>query len=255
MRLVLLGDPVEHCRSPAIHNAALAAAAIEGSYEALRVDRGGVATVVDQIRYGVLDGANVTMPHKEAAFTVVDRVSETALRAGAVNTVVKGEGIAVGENTDVSGILRVWKEAGIDSDAPVLVLGSGGAAAGALVALADHRVSISARSPQRARELLGRTRVDGDVVEWERGIDGAVVVNATPLGMAGEPLPHEVLEGSAGLIDFAYGNEPTPAVTAATGVGIPVADGLDVLVAQAADSFELWTGRPAPIPAMQAAVR
>lgn len=254
MKLVLLGDPVEHSRSPAIQNAALGAAGIVGSYEARRVDRAGLASAIDEIRYGGLDGANVTMPHKESAFALVDRVSEIALRAGAVNTVIHRDGMAAGDNTDVSGLLRVSDDLGLGETDAVLVLGSGGAAAAALVAFADRRILISARSGDRAGTLLHRTRVDGEVVEWGNAIQGAVVVNATPLGMAGEPLPDGIVERAAGLIDLPYGDQRTPSVVSGFALGLPVADGREVLLAQAAASFELWTPVAAPIEAMRAAL-
>lgn len=253
MRLVLLGDPVEHSRSPAIHTAALAATGIDGTYQARRVDDDGMKSAIDEVRYGRLDGANVTMPHKQAAFALADRVSEPALRAGAVNTLTHRSGMAVGDNTDVAGIRRAWEDAGFDASAPVLVLGSGGAAAAAIVALSDHAVHMSARSPQRAEAVLERTRVDGALVEWGRGVEEAVVVNATPIGMGGETLPPGVLGPASGLIDLPYGPVDTPAVAAARERGLPVADGLEVLVAQAAASFELWTGVEAPVEAMKAA--
>ncbi len=254
MNLVLLGDPVEHSRSPAIHVAALTAAGIEGSYQARKVDRSGLVTAVAEVRYGRLDGGNVTMPHKEAAFDAVDRVSEMALRTGAVNTLVHREGMAFGDNTDVAGILMIWRDAGLSMTAPVLVLGSGGAAAAALVALADRHLHIAARSPDAAGALLERTRVDGEVLEWGTGVDGAIVVNATPIGMEAEVLPDAMLANASGLVDFPYGELQTPAVGDIAGRGLPVADGRDMLLAQASASFELWTGVAAPIDAMRAAL-
>jgi shikimate dehydrogenase len=254
VKLLLLGDPVEHSRSPAIHTAALAAAGIEGTYEARRVDRAGMASAVDEIRYGGLDGASVTMPHKEAAFALADRVSEGALRAGAVNTLIHREGMAEGENTDITGLIRVWGEAGLSTTAPVLILGSGGAAAGAMVALAEHQIAVSARSPERAAELLARTRTHGEVVEWGSAVQGAIVVNTTPLGMEGEPLPDGVVERADGLVDLPYGSERTPAVVTTLALGLPCVDGREVLLAQAAAAFELWTGMPAPLGAMRAAL-
>lgn len=254
MNLVLLGDPVEHSRSPAIHTAALAAAGIEGSYQARKVDRSGLVTAIAEVRYGRLDGGNVTMPHKEAAFDAVDRVSETALRTGAVNTLVHREGMAFGDNTDVAGILTIWGDAGLSMTAPVLVLGSGGAAAAALVALAGRNLHIAARSLDHAGALLERTRVEGEVIEWGTGVEGSIVVNATPLGMDGETLPDAMLAHASGLVDLPYGERPTPAVGEVAGRGLPVADGRDLLLAQAAASFELWTGVAASMDAMRAAL-
>jgi len=251
---MLVGDPVEHSRSPAIQRAALGAAGIEGSYEARRVDGSGMASAVAEVRYGEFDGANVTMPHKEAAFALADRVSETALRAGVVNTLIHRDGMAAGDNTDVPGMRSVWDETGMGDIGPVLVLGSGGAAAAALVAFADHDIKISARSSERAQALLARTRVSGEVVEWGSAVQGAAVVNATPIGMGGEMLPDGIIERAAGLIDLPYGAERTPAVIAAFALGLPIADGREVLLAQAAGSFELWTGLPAPLDAMRAAL-
>jgi shikimate dehydrogenase len=254
MRLVLLGDPVDHSRSPAIQRAALEAAGIEGSYEARRVDAAGMVVAVDEIRYGRLDGANVTMPHKQLAFELADRVAEEALRSGAVNTLVRHGGEVWGHNTDVDGIRAVWIEMGPPDGAPVLILGSGGAAAGAIVALAEHAIMVSGRRPEAAADLLARTRVDGTIVPWGTGVEGAVVVNATPLGMKGEPIPAEVIDGALGFVDLAYGPDEAPSVSLARMLDIPVADGRDMLLAQAAVSFEIWTGLKAPVNVMRSAI-
>ena len=251
MRLVLLGDPVEHSRSPAIQNAALESSGVEGTYVARRVDTAGMVVAVDEIRYGRLDGANVTMPHKELAFELADRVAEAALRSGAVNTLVRITGEVWGYNTDVDGIQAVWASAGFPDDAPVLILGTGGAAAGALVAVAERTVMISGRRPEAAADLLARVRIDGTVVPWGEGIESAVVINATPLGMKVESLPDGVLADAAGFFDLTYGSAEVPSVATALSLGIPIADGRDMLLAQAAAAFEIWTGVPAPIAAMQ----
>ncbi|MEA2022908.1 MAG: shikimate dehydrogenase [Actinomycetota bacterium] len=253
MKLVLLGDPVERSRSPAIQTAALAAAGIDGSYEAQRVDATGMVIAVDEIRYGRLHGANVTMPHKHLAFELADRVAEGALRSGAVNTLVRDRGEVWGHNTDVDGIRAVWAEKGLPDGAPVLILGSGGAAAAAVVALAEHTIMVTARRPNAAASLLTRTRIDGAVQPWGTAVDGAVIVNATPLGMNGEAIPDGVLDGAAGFFDLAYGTDEAPSVARARTLGIPVTDGRDMLLAQAAVSFEIWTGVKAPIDVMRTA--
>ncbi len=253
MRLVLLGDPVEHSRSPAIQSAALEASGIEGTYEARRVDTAGMVVAVDEIRYGRLDGSNVTMPHKELAFELADRVSEGALRSGAVNTLVRSAGEVWGYNTDVDGIQAVWASAEFPDDAPVLILGTGGAAAGALVAVAKRIVMISGRRPEAAADLLARVRIDGTVVPWGTGVEGAVVINATPLGMKGESLPDEILTNASGFFDLTYGSDESPAVARARELRMPVADGRDMLLAQAAVAFEIWTGEQAPIDVMRSA--
>jgi shikimate dehydrogenase len=253
VRLVLLGDPVEHSRSPAIQTAALKASGIDGTYEARLVDVAGMVLAVEEIRYGRLDGANVTMPHKNLAFELADRVSEAALRSGAVNTFVRSKGEVWGYNTDVDGIQGVWETVGFPDGAPVLILGTGGAAAGAVVAMAERDVVISGRRSEAAGDLLARVRVDGTVVPWGSTVDGAVVINATPLGMHGEPLPDGILAGVSGFFDLTYGSDESPSVAQTRMLGMPVADGRDMLVAQAAAAFEIWTGEPAPIEVMRAA--
>jgi shikimate dehydrogenase len=255
VRLVLLGDPVAHSRSPAIQQAALAAAGIEGSYEARRVDTIGVYRACAELRSGFLRGANVTMPHKRVAAAAADRLTAVAGRCGAVNTLVGEAGEVVGDNTDAGGLLLARDRAGIAPGLPVLVLGGGGAAAAALVAFAGSDLAVTTRRAGAGEALAASLGVAARGIAWGRPRPGALVVNATPLGMHGEPLPPGLVEEAAGLIDLPYGAGPTPATVAARGGGLPVADGLDHLVAQAALSFELWTGVEAPLAVMEAAVR
>lgn len=253
MRLVVLGDPVDHSRSPAIHTAALEACGIDGTYTALRVDEAGMVSAVDEVRYGRLSGANVTMPHKQLAFELADRVTETALRSGAVNTLVRREGEVWGFNTDVDGIRVVWESVPLPTDRPVLILGAGGAAAGAVVAVADRAIVLSARRDEAAAELIERTRTRGSIVPWGTPLRGAVVVNATPIGMGAESLPPELISVASGFFDLTYGPGESPSVRYARHLGIPAADGKELLLAQAAASFEIWTGIPAPMDVMRAA--
>lgn len=253
MRLVLLGDPVGHSRSPAIHQAALAAAGIEGRYEARRVGSTGVYLACSEIRAGTLDGANVTMPHKRTAAAAADRLAPGAEACGAVNTLVAEAGEVVGHNTDVGGLHLAREWGGIPAGSPVLVLGGGGAAAAALVAFAGCDLSIATRRGGAGEALAASVGVQAREVPWGEPVPGVVVVNATPLGMNAEALPPGLLEEAAGLIDMPYGVEPTPAVAAARLLGRPFADGLDLLVAQAALSFRLWTGVEADVGVMRRA--
>lgn len=255
MKLAVLGDPVSHSLSPAIHGAALAACNIEGSYVARAVDETGLRQAIVEIRYGSLTGANVTMPHKGAAFATCDDLSGGALRTGAVNTVVGGDGSAVGHNTDIVGIGTAWEWVGLPQDGPVLVLGAGGAAAAALVALEDRELSIAARRRPAAAALIATTRVEAEIVDWDQPISGAVVVNATPLGMKGESLPEAVVGEASALFEMAYGTGSTPAIGAMRTRGLLVAEGTDMLLAQAARSFELWTGLDAPLASMRDGLR
>jgi len=255
VRLVLLGDPVAHSRSPAIFRAALAAAGIEGRYEGRRVDAAGVYRACAEIRAGDLHGANVTMPHKAAAAAAADHLSSDASRCGAANTLAAEEGEVVAYNTDVGGLRLAREWAGLPPGGPVLVLGSGGAAAAALVAFEGEPLVVAARRPGAGARLAAAVGIEAAEAPWGSAIEGAVLVNATPLGMHGEALPKGVVEAAVGLIDLPYGGAATPAAEASRRRGKPVADGLDVLVAQAGLSFRIWTGQEPPLAAMRLAAR
>ena len=241
MKLAVLGSPVTHSLSPVMHRAALADAGIAGSYEAVDVDRDGFVVEIQALRDGLLDGVNVTMPHKSRAYEVCDVRSVLAERAGAVNTLVMRRSELVGENTDVSGIRSAWEWAQIPVGAPVTVVGSGGAAAAALIAIESCELRITARREPVARSLVARTGVEASVIPWGEPISRGVLVNATPIGMRGEHLPEYLLNSAIGLFDMAYGDEPTPAVVEASRRGLPLAVGLDMLVGQAIASFRIWT--------------
>ena len=206
---------------------------------------------VEEIRDGRLDGANVTMPHKRLAAELADALGADAARAGSVNTLLATGGAVTGMSTDVAGIRRAW---GPLPDGPALILGAGGAAAAALLALEGRPLTVSARSRESAGRLMARTGIDGSVVEWGTPVAGAVLVNATPIGMTGDRLPKGLLEPATGLFDMPYGSTATHSVLEASRLGVPVVDGVEMLIAQAALSFELWTGIEAPIDAMRAVV-
>lgn len=253
MRFAVVGDPIAHSRSPAIHRAALATVGEHGSYEAIRVPVDGFDGVVRDLRSGALDGVNVTMPHKDHAYEAAEIRSVDAERTHAVNTLVMRDGRMEGHNTDVDGVRHALALIG-DRSQRVVVLGSGAAARAAIVAV-DEGVAVMARSADRAVEALRATAVHGDVVAWGSDVAGATLVNATPLGMHGEDLPEVVLQSAGALVDMAYGNDTTPAVAWATASGLRCADGVDMLVGQAARAFTLFVGRPAPVAVMERAAR
>ncbi|MCP4968292.1 MAG: shikimate dehydrogenase [bacterium] len=242
MNLAIFGSPVGHSLSPAMHRAAFANAGIEGDYTAHDVDHDGFLTGVVSIRNGGLDGANVTMPHKIVAYDVCDQISLPAARAGAVNTLSMQEGLLFGDNTDILGIRSAWEVGCLPIDLPVVILGAGGASAAAQVALEGHELYVVARRPEVAQTMVERVAVGAQVIAWGDPIPGGVLVNATSLGMGGETLPEYLLESAAGLLDMSYGDAETPSVAAIRNVGLPVADGLDMLVGQAVGSFAIWTG-------------
>jgi shikimate dehydrogenase len=255
VRYGVVGDPVAHSRSPAIHNAAFAHLAIDAEYVPIHTPFDAFDDVIGALRTGALAGVNVTMPHKQHAFDAVDLRTDRVERVGAVNTIVVDGRFLVGYNTDVAGVTHAVATLGLPPTTPVLVLGTGGAARAAVVALEGRPLSVSGRDDRKAIGVLTRAAVTADVVPWGTGVPGAIIVNATPIGMDGGELPDGIVDEACGLLDMVYGSGPTPAVLAARDAGIPFADGIDMLVGQAAEAFERFTGRPAPIGVMRAAAR
>jgi shikimate dehydrogenase len=255
VRFGVVGDPVDHSRSPAIHNAGFASLGIDATFEPIQVDYDAFDTVVADLRCGELDGVSVTMPHKDHAYTSVDVRDELADRSGAVNTIVAEGDELHGYNTDVAGVRHAIGLLGLAHDAPVLILGYGGAARAALVALEGRDVTITGRDLDRATSVIRSVGIAAEIVQWGTALDDAVVVNATPLGMHGEHLPDALLHAACGFVDMAYGTHPTPAIALAASTGIPHSDGIDMLVGQAVRAFELFTARSAPIGVLERAAR
>ena len=255
MRYAVVGDPVEHSRSPAIHNAAFKACGVDAEFGFMHVPVDGFDQVTLALRSGRLDGVSVTMPHKRNAFEVADQRSDFAVRSSAVNTLIVRDDLLVGMNTDVAGVQYALSAAGADDDGPILLLGCGGAAAAALLAVEGRSIHLSCRDAARSALLLRRIAVDAAVIPWGTPLQSATVINTTPLGMSGETLPDGVVERAGALLDMAYGFERTPAIAHALALGIPAADGLSMLVGQAAAAFELFTGEEAPIYVMEQAAR
>jgi len=158
-------------------------------------------------------------------------------------------------NTDIAGVLYAFHAVDTDSDSPILLLGYGGAAAGALLAVEGREIFLSGRDETKARRLASRVDVEAEVIPWATAVPMATVINATPLGMAGEHLPDGVVERAGALVDMTYGDRRSPAIAHALALGLPTADGLTMLVGQAAEAFELFTDRRAPVMTMEQAAR
>jgi shikimate dehydrogenase len=255
LRLAVLGDPIAHSRSPRIHNAAMRHLGIDGSYEARRAGPVELGVAIDEIRQGTLDGINITMPLKIAARDGSDRLTEEARTSGSVNTLRARDGMVEGHSTDVLASRQTLSDLRFDKSAPVLVLGAGGAAAAVLATAGGREVYLAARNPDRAGALAQLSSIPVGVIPFGKPVAGALVVNATPLGMNGEILPVELTGVASGLVDLAYGDAPTPAVLSAQRAGLPFMDGVEFLVLQAALSFEWWTGLEAPFEVMLEAAR
>jgi shikimate dehydrogenase len=235
-------------------SSALRAAGIPGEYVAREVDEAGFAAALDDLRSGRLDGANVTMPHKALAQRSADRSAPEAARAGAVNTLVRVGRAVAGHNTDIAGIREAWERNGLDPEGPVVILGAGGGAAAALLALEGRPLTVAARRPEAAAALVARTGVDASVRSIDEPVAAATVVNATPIGMYGEELPAHLVDDCHGLFEMVYAAGRTPAERAVADMGRPVSTGTDMLIAQARNAFRLWTGREVPDEPLRCAV-
>lgn len=258
----VIGDPVSHSLSPVIHNAGFAALGIDARYDAVTVPVGGVAGVVARMRRERWLGMSVTMPHKDTAVAEVDDLTDIASRLGAVNCLSWDGDRLVGDNTDGAGVVWALRERlGVESFGTVAVLGAGGAARACIVALAEAgatEIVIVNRSAGRAEAAASLAPGVARVGTATDAADAHVVVNATPLGMAdaaaGEALPPVVPGDGAVALDLIYHPLRTAWLDVAAAGGATTANGVGMLVGQAAVAFERWTGRSAPVDAMWAAV-
>lgn len=258
----VIGHPVIHSLSPAIHNAAFAATGLDWVFVAFDVAVGDVRGALEGTRALGIAGLSVTMPHKAAVAELVDELTPAAASLGAVNCVVNRHGHLLGDNTDGAGFLRGLAD---DSGHSVsgrrcLVVGAGGAARAVVLACAEagaEEVVVLNRNRQRgeaAAELAGeRGRIGepGDVARAE------MVVNATPIGMGDDqrlPLDPSALSPGQVVVDLVYHPAETPLLRAARRRGLGAHNGLSMLVHQAAVAFERWTGTTAPVEAMRDAV-
>jgi shikimate dehydrogenase len=235
-----------------MHNAAFAATGLDWTYELLDVAPADLQASVERLREAEVAGANVTIPHKQAVMERLDGLDADAMRARAVNTVVREDGRLLGSNTDVAGIRAAIAEVGVEPrGANVVILGGGGSARAAAVALEGAHVTFASRHPDDA-DLPGR------VIAWDDpalpGLTRAaeLLLNATPLGRREEmPIRPAALPKGGAVIDLVYVTGGTPLVRKARSLGLRTADGWVVLLAQGARSFEAWTGQAAPVDAMR----
>jgi shikimate dehydrogenase len=264
-RLGVLGWPVAHSRSPAMHNAALAAAGLTGwRYQLLPAAPELFAELVRALPRASFRGANVTIPHKGAALALATASTDRARAIGAANTLTfeAGEEI-VADNTDAPAIIAALPLAIAGRSA--LVLGAGGSARAAVWGMLNagaREVRVWNRSAGRGRELcheLGAAPLPPTPAPAELRAD--VLVNCTSVGLDGSdpfdrlPLGADDLSEYGCVVDLVYTAAGTALVAAARERGVPAVDGLELLVRQGALSFERFTGRPAPVETMRAAVR
>ena len=260
-RLVLLGHPVRHSLSPRFQNAALRAAGIPLTYEALDVPHHALGDVLRQLRAARAAG-NVTVPHKAAVFAACERRTAIATRTAAVNTFWHENGVLVGDNTDVAGFHALADKVlgSVPDGARIALLGAGGGAA-AVCAVVEHwpsvRLYVYSRTAGRTVDLAKQFPFIWAAQTIAECLDDAtVVVNATPIGLSGEDMPVAVdqLPRDAVVMDLAYRSGQTPWIRAARAAGHRAADGLEMLIAQGAEAFERWFGRAPDRDVMRAAL-
>jgi shikimate dehydrogenase len=265
----VIGNPVEHSLSPAIHNAAFQTLGLNFVYLAWKVEVIGDA--VKGLRaLGGFRGASVTIPHKVAVLPFLDEVEPTARHIGAINTIVFEQGQLLGTNTDASGALRALKEGNAPlSDEPVIILGSGGAARAIAFALAAdagirrlHLLGID--EPERrglASDLMDRTAARvADAFLDELALKTAltearVLIHCTPIGMAPKTgiscVPAHLLHPDMTVMDIVYNPRETQLLADAKAAGCRTISGLEMFLYQAVAQFERWTGHSAPTQIMR----
>jgi shikimate dehydrogenase len=267
----VIGCPVEHSLSPAMHAAAIAHHGLDAVYLAFRVEPQGLPHAIAGMRALGIRGLNVTIPHKRGVARLCDRLLPSAEAAGGVNTIDHRDGELLGASTDGEGFLRSLAEARIDPGGRrVLLAGAGGSARAIAVALAPHvrSLHIAARRPD-ARAALTAVSLHYGAADASHGdlSEGAVaealastdiVVNTTPLGMWPAvtgclPLPEEGLRPELTVVDIVPNPMRTTLLARAEAAGCRTLGGVGMLVHQGAVAFEMWTGLTAPVEAMRIA--
>jgi shikimate dehydrogenase len=259
-RLAVLGHPVSHSRSPAMQNAALGGLELwDWDYVAIDVPPEGFAAKVREMAGGDFAGANVTVPHKEAALAVADEASEASQQIGAANTLVFAEEGIEAHNTDADGLLAALPVS--PRNRHVLVLGAGGAARAVIWALRweGAEVEVWNRTAGKAAALCAE--LGGAAVTDPRQDHYEIIVNTSAAGLRGEdpfehlPLEPDLFAAGQVVVDMVYGERPGELLGEARMRGATVVDGLEILVQQGARSLQIWTGREPDLEVMRAAAR
>ena len=264
----VIGDPITHSLSPAMHNAAFNHLKLDFVFLAFRVKAAELENAVRGMRGLGIRGLNVTMPHKAAVTRYLDEVDSTVKFLGSANTVLNEGGKLLGFNTDGVGALQALRENGVNPDEKkLLLLGAGGAAKAAAFSLAQEAeaLCILNRAPEKAKELAGAlnrmfgTKVVSDVLSpstIQKNLhDADILVNATSVGMhpniSQSLVATQWLKPNLCVMDIVYNPVETKLAKDAKAAGAKVISGVEMLLYQGAASFEIWTGRVAPIEVMR----
>ncbi len=259
----IIGNPLTHTLSPAMHNAAFATLGLAGRYVALPTTESELETLLQVAVEMDLRGFNVTIPHKQSIIPLLDRLDHSAERIGAVNTVIVEDGQFIGHNTDAHGATMALRSAGVEGKGQrALVIGAGGASRAVVSALSDMgaRTLICNRTKERAESLTkGFKNTRSIEIEDARKEDFDVIVNCTPLGMKGFPdeLPigPEVFRSGQVVVDTIYNPPKTRFLAEAERKGAIIINGEAMLVHQGLKAFELFTNKQASYEVMLNALR
>lgn len=266
----VIGDPINHSLSPIIQNAAFEAVDLNFVFLAYKVKTSGLEDAVNGARALNIRGLNVTMPHKTRIIDFLDRIDLSAQIIKSVNTVLNKENLLFGFNTDGVGALRALKENGVEPKGrKVLLLGAGGAARAVAYTLAkeadelvvlNRTVKSSHNLAKLLEKTVGKKVVAGSlsISDIQRNLqDSDILINATSLGMKPKPqespVPIKLLRRDLSVMDIVYNPIETRLIKDAKSIGAVVIGGIEMLIYQGAASFEIWTGKSAPIQVMKKA--
>jgi shikimate dehydrogenase len=267
----VIGNPIEHSLSPIMHNAAFEALRLDYVFLAFKVKPAQVEPAVNGMKALNIRGLNVTMPHKSTVINHLDRVDLSAQIVNSVNTILNKENLLFGFNTDGVGALKALRENGVEPKGrKVLLLGAGGAARAIAYTLAKEadELAVLNRTVKQAQELaklleksLNKKVVAGSLSpsDIQRNIeDSDILVNATSVGMKPKPdespVAAKALRSNLAVMDIVYNPVETKLAKDAKAVGAQVISGVEMLIYQGAASFEIWTGKSAPVEVMRKAV-
>lgn len=256
VRAGVVGCPVSHSLSPVMMEAWLKDAGLDGTYERIAAAPDAFEATITGLRAKGYAGVNITLPHKEAALALADSASEAARAAGAANVLVFREDGVRADNTDITGVRAALEEGGWQREAgPAVLIGAGGAARAALHVLkaAGAPVRIVNRSPDRAEALAQSLACPAEIFAPDEAArafaSAALVINATSLGMKGQPAPDwplTALPAGALVFDMVYVPLETPLLRAARALGLKTVDGLSMLIGQARPAFAGFFGEAPP---------
>ena len=260
----VIGDPIDHSLSPAIHNAAFLFLRLDCTYIAYRIPKGELEYGVESLKKIGISGFNVTIPHKIDMMKLLNEADEECRLVGATNTVVNDNGILKGYNTDVEGFLDPIRKRKMDcKNSDVLLIGAGGAARAIVAAFSKEgvrKITVTNRTKESADNIVKFARqvgLESDYIDLVQAGDMAgnykFIVNATSVGLrgAGCPISTGKINKNTVVYDIVYMPVETPLIQQSKIQGATIIYGWEMLLAQAMKSFEIWIGKPAPYEAMK----